>query len=326
MSRCSYCGGSAYGKPCVYSPNNIHLHEDATGCAYCGSSAYGKSCVHSPDKTHIHLGKKGCIYCGSVVLGSGCARNPNGRMHVHGSVIVVPTASKPNDPPSEREGSSMATVERSKRSNNFESRERFSRTGDGGDIWGATGLVAICIAVFLGAGCLYKAVGDFPYKPIWFAVGSLVTAFIAVVKGRDLVGKIIKFILFCLIALVLIAVAAWVFKHSHSGIQPTSATFAVQSPSLLSGFSQISGNAGPNSTLSQSNQQLYQVRGLGPDDLLNMRSGPGVNFPVVVKLRGDQTDIVLLDGVSVNGSTRWQRIMVSGQFGWVNSAFLGPSQ
>lgn len=53
---------------------------------YCGSTAYGKGCIYSPHKTHMHTDDHlKCIYCGSTTLGLGCLYNPFGRQHIRGS-------------------------------------------------------------------------------------------------------------------------------------------------------------------------------------------------------------------------------------------------
>lgn len=54
-------------------------------CMYCGSTAYGTGCPYSPHKKHVHSDDpKRCIYCGSTSFGVGCPYNPFSRKHVHG--------------------------------------------------------------------------------------------------------------------------------------------------------------------------------------------------------------------------------------------------
>jgi len=56
-----------------------------TSCIYCGSSSYGKPCLFSPTETHVHMDEPGkCIYCGSPYIGTGCIWNPYGNVHVRG--------------------------------------------------------------------------------------------------------------------------------------------------------------------------------------------------------------------------------------------------
>lgn len=54
-------------------------------CIYCNSTTYGKPCIFSPSNTHVHFDVSNkCIYCGSKTLGGGCMFNPFGKNHVRG--------------------------------------------------------------------------------------------------------------------------------------------------------------------------------------------------------------------------------------------------
>lgn len=54
-------------------------------CIYCGSTAYGVGCPYSPHRRHVHADDpKRCIYCGSTSFGVGCPYNPFGKKHIHG--------------------------------------------------------------------------------------------------------------------------------------------------------------------------------------------------------------------------------------------------
>lgn len=54
-------------------------------CIYCNAKVYGKPCLFSPTNTHVHMDEPSrCIYCGSKYLGSGCLFNPYGKIHVRG--------------------------------------------------------------------------------------------------------------------------------------------------------------------------------------------------------------------------------------------------
>jgi len=54
-------------------------------CVYCGASAYGPGCPFSPNKIHFHPGDaKKCVYCGSIAHGPGCPFNPHSNVHIHG--------------------------------------------------------------------------------------------------------------------------------------------------------------------------------------------------------------------------------------------------
>lgn len=57
-------------------------------------------------------------------------------------------------------------------------------------------------------------------------------------------------------------------------------------------------------------------------NILNVRSGPGLNFPILATLPLNQ--VVTLEGRNADGS--WLQIRLAGeQLGWVNSAFVSPN-
>lgn len=59
-------------------------------CIYCNSSAYGRPCLFSPSNTHVHFDDPNkCIYCGSRSLGSGCLFNPTGKNHIRGPEFLT---------------------------------------------------------------------------------------------------------------------------------------------------------------------------------------------------------------------------------------------
>lgn len=82
----------------------------------------------------------------------------------------------------------------------------------------------------------------------------------------------------------------------------------------------------------------YRVTGVASDDVLNVRSGPGVEFSIVGELRPDAIEVENLDSVPVNAcdggselnsyerNNRWTKIAWDGAdgfvVGWVNSKFL----
>lgn len=54
-------------------------------CIYCDSKTYGRPCLFSPTNTHVHMDEPNrCIYCGSKYLGGGCLFNPYGKIHIRG--------------------------------------------------------------------------------------------------------------------------------------------------------------------------------------------------------------------------------------------------
>lgn len=66
----------------------------------------------------------------------------------------------------------------------------------------------------------------------------------------------------------------------------------------------------------------YRVSGIQTGDFLNMRQGPGSNQPVVLRIQSGVDGIVLVGQPALNGTTKWQKIQVQGETGWVNADFL----
>lgn len=59
-------------------------------CIYCNSTTYGRPCLFSPSNTHVHFDDPNkCIYCGSRSIGSGCLYNPHGKIHVRGPEFLT---------------------------------------------------------------------------------------------------------------------------------------------------------------------------------------------------------------------------------------------
>ena len=57
-------------------------------------------------------------------------------------------------------------------------------------------------------------------------------------------------------------------------------------------------------------------------DLLNLRMGPGSNYPVLDKIPAGTGGIKLGVGRKANGPTMWQEVSVNGYTGWVNEIYL----
>jgi len=54
-------------------------------CVYCGSTAFGPGCPYSAHRRHFHAGDaKRCCWCNSVAQGPSCPFNPFGKNHIHG--------------------------------------------------------------------------------------------------------------------------------------------------------------------------------------------------------------------------------------------------
>jgi hypothetical protein len=73
-------------------------------------------------------------------------------------------------------------------------------------------------------------------------------------------------------------------------------------------------------------RQVYTVAGIPPDPdggppFLNVRTGPGANFPSLVKLPGGYNQIHII-GTQFNGTTEWAHIIFERYSGWVNKKYL----
>jgi Predicted periplasmic protein len=55
---------------------------------------------------------------------------------------------------------------------------------------------------------------------------------------------------------------------------------------------------------------------------LNLRAGPGANYPVLAKLPVGTRGITPRNGRTVNGPTMWQEVSVNGYTGWVNEIYI----
>jgi len=66
----------------------------------------------------------------------------------------------------------------------------------------------------------------------------------------------------------------------------------------------------------------YRVIGISSGDYLNVREGPGSNYPVVATLDPGTGGISLGTKRAANGETTWQEISVGGLSGWVNADYI----
>ncbi len=69
----------------------------------------------------------------------------------------------------------------------------------------------------------------------------------------------------------------------------------------------------------------FFVWGVEPDDVLNVRTGPGVANPIITALDPNQQGVRRFDVTEFVGDDRWGAIEVAGGAGWVNLAFLRPA-
>lgn len=68
--------------------------------------------------------------------------------------------------------------------------------------------------------------------------------------------------------------------------------------------------------------QTYRVVNVREGDAVNIRQGPGSNYPVVAQIPPGGRGITLAPRRVANGSTMWQEISVAGYAGWVNEIYL----
>ncbi len=69
----------------------------------------------------------------------------------------------------------------------------------------------------------------------------------------------------------------------------------------------------------------FVVWGVEPDDVLNVRTGPGVSNPIITALDPNQQGIRRFDVTERAGADSWGAIEVAGGAGWVNLAFVRPA-
>lgn len=66
----------------------------------------------------------------------------------------------------------------------------------------------------------------------------------------------------------------------------------------------------------------YRVTGVRTDDVLNIRSGPGVTHPVIGEIRPDGTGVQITGDATELDTELWVPITYQGITGWVNSRYL----
>ncbi len=69
----------------------------------------------------------------------------------------------------------------------------------------------------------------------------------------------------------------------------------------------------------------YQVIKIPKGDYLNVRTGAGSKYPVIMKLDPGTGGIVLGAWRVANAETMWQEIIVNGRTGWVNADYIAPA-
>jgi hypothetical protein len=66
----------------------------------------------------------------------------------------------------------------------------------------------------------------------------------------------------------------------------------------------------------------FTVVGIKEGDVLNLRTGPGMNFETALTIEGGVTGIVLVGKPVMNGATEWVQINVRDHIGWVRRKYL----
>jgi uncharacterized protein YgiM (DUF1202 family) len=70
----------------------------------------------------------------------------------------------------------------------------------------------------------------------------------------------------------------------------------------------------------------WDVTGVASDDVLNVRTGPGITFPVAETLAPDAAELESTGRIAHVNGTLWRNIVVPGNgTGWVNASFLVPT-
>lgn len=82
--------------------------------------------------------------------------------------------------------------------------------------------------------------------------------------------------------------------------------------------------SGIESGWSQSSDRTttYTITGIAFNDVLNVRSGPGMNFPIVAKLSDGDGGVRITGESVVNGDDDWVPIQFPGGKGWTRPKFL----
>ena len=68
----------------------------------------------------------------------------------------------------------------------------------------------------------------------------------------------------------------------------------------------------------------YRVVKISQGDYLNVRTGAGSKYPIVMRLEPGSGGIVLGANRVANAETMWQEIIVNGRIGWVNADYIAP--
>ena len=75
-------------------------------------------------------------------------------------------------------------------------------------------------------------------------------------------------------------------------------------------------------------EETFFVWGVDSDDVLNVRSGPGINNPIIATIAPGSGGLSVYDTIEVVGNSNWVPIEVAadGRGGWVSNGFLRPDR
>jgi uncharacterized protein YraI len=72
--------------------------------------------------------------------------------------------------------------------------------------------------------------------------------------------------------------------------------------------------------------ETYRVFGIAPDDVLNMREGPGTAYPIVTEIPPDGRGIEVSHCAATGSANKWCQIDWQGMSGWASSCCLAGEQ
>jgi len=69
-------------------------------------------------------------------------------------------------------------------------------------------------------------------------------------------------------------------------------------------------------------ESRYMITGVPDGDVLKIRSGPGMNYPVVCTVENGRDGVILTGNVSMNGGTDWYPVKIGEYSGWTRGKYL----
>jgi hypothetical protein len=70
--------------------------------------------------------------------------------------------------------------------------------------------------------------------------------------------------------------------------------------------------------------RIFEITAVPEGETLNIRSGPGLNFPIVAKLANGVGGVQIRGEAVLNEKDEWVPIIVRGTKGWTRPKFLAP--